>query len=90
MYLQVDKKDPEVASQGSEKKDAEKNEGDEKKEGEAPEICKRIGRAKDECVLQFNQVRFTSDISIVAHRRERGTPYVPSKHISKNLVIKMQ
>ena len=59
--MQVDKKDPEVASQGSEKKDAEKNEGDEKKEGEAPEICKRIGRAKDECVLQFNQVRFTSD-----------------------------
>ncbi len=73
MYFQVDKKDPEVASQGSEKKDAEK------KEGEAPEICKRIGRAKDECVLQYNQVRFTSDISIDAHRRERGdTFYVPS------------
>ena len=51
--FQVDKKeaDPETASQGSEKKDPEKTEDDKK-----PEFCKRLEHAKDECVLQFNQV----------------------------------
>ena len=51
--FQVDKKeaDPETASQGSEKKDPEKTDDDKK-----PEFCKRLEHAKDECVLQFNQV----------------------------------
>ena len=47
----MDKKDPETASQGSEKKDPEKTDDD-----KTPEFCKRIERVKDECVLQFNEV----------------------------------
>ena len=50
---QVDKKDPDAASQGAEKKDPEKTEEEKKCESE---FCKRIALAKEECVLQFNQV----------------------------------
>jgi hypothetical protein len=66
--LQVDKKDPDATSQGSEKKDPEK------KEENRNEFCKTLERAKDECVLQFNQVTKKYFLQLRLHLQYTGGP----------------